>query len=464
MNGLESIMQLTIEKLVYGGDGLARLPGDDSGKGKAVFIPFVLAGEEIAATLIEQRPGFARGHLDSLLQASPDRVEPQCPHFTACGGCHYQHARYEEQLKTKVQILRENLRRLAKFELETEVIVHSASTSARPTQARAVSREWNYRNRARLALRHDEGFKLGYRRFASDEVLAVEECPIVSPSLQRAMHAIWKLGRDGHIPASLREVEILADAEDEKLMAVFHQAAGDQNFPERLIGLLREALPSLESIAAVGESTPSRKQPDPEPAKPKILAGTGFFTYNVGRHAYQVSVGAFFQSNRHLIPELVRIVTAGPSGNTMTGEVALDLYAGVGLFSLPLAENFQRVVAVESSPLSFGDLRRNLPPHAKAVRATTESYLEDAGRKMRADLIVVDPPRTGLGARVAKSLAQSRTPRITYVSCDPATLARDLAVLIEGGYRVTEAHLVDLFPQTFHLETVLHLTQQDMRK
>jgi len=438
-------VRLTIEKLVYGGDGLARLPADDSGKGKAVFVPFVLEGDEIAATLVEQRPGFARGRLDSVVRASVQRVEPQCPHFTACGGCHYQHASYEEQLRIKVEILRENLRRLAKFELDTEVIAHA-------------SPPWNYRNRTRLALRHEGGFRLGYRRFGSDEVLAVEECPIVSPLLQQAMQALWKVGHDGHIPSSLREVELFSDAEDEKLMAIFHQAS-DQAFPEPLIELLQAELPGLESMAAVAERTPSRKQPDPEPTKPTILAGGGALTYNVGEHAYQVSAGAFFQSNRHLIPELVRIVTEGPSGK-MAGGTALDLYAGVGLFSLPLATSFQRVVAVESSPHSFGDLRRNLPPHAKANRATTESYLADSGKKLRADLIVVDPPRTGLGVRVANSLAQSGTPRITYVSCDPATLARDLAILIQGGYHVAEAHLIDLFPQTYHLETVLHLERR----
>jgi len=439
-------MQLAIEKLVYGGDGLARLPSDESGKGKAAFVPFVLSGEEVAATLVEQRPGFARGRLDSVLQPSPQRVEPECPHFKACGGCHYQHASYEEQLRIKVEILRENLRRLAKFELEAEVIVHA-------------SPPWNYRNRTRLALRHNDGFRLGYRRFGSEEVLAVEECPIVSPLLQEAMRALWKLGRDGHIPPYLREVELFADAADENLTAVFHQAPVNQTFPESLIELWQTEVRAIESIAIVSERTPSRKQPEPEPAKPKILAGTGALTYNVGAQHYQVSAGAFFQSNRHLIPELVRIVTAGPSGKAATGEIALDLYSGVGLFSLPLATSFRRVVAVESSPLSFGDLRRNLPPHAKAVRATTESYLAEAGRKLRADLIVVDPPRTGLGTHVANSLAKSGTPRITYVSCDPATLARDMAVLIQGGYRLVEAHLFDLFPQTYHLETVLHLSR-----
>jgi 23S rRNA (uracil1939-C5)-methyltransferase len=442
-------MQLTIEKLVYGGDGLARLPADASGKGKAAFVPFVLTNEEITATLIEQRPGFARGRLDSVLRGSPQRVEPPCPHFAACGGCHYQHANYEEQLRIKVEILRENLRRLAKFELETEVVVHA-------------SPPWGYRNRTRLALRQDGGFKLGYRRFNSDEVLAVEECPIVSPLLQRAMQALWKIGRAGQIPIPLREVEFFADAEDQKLTAVFHQAqggrAGGSDFPKPFIALLQAELPGLESIGLTEERVPSRKYPNSEPVAPNILAGHGTLTYNVGQLAYQVSAGAFFQSNRHLIPELIRIVTVGQKGET-----ALDLYAGAGLFSLPLAANFQRIVAVESSPLSFPDLRRNLPPHAKAVRSTAEAYLQEAGKKLRPELIVVDPPRTGLGSSVARSLAQSGSPRITYVSCDPATLARDLTRLVEGGYHVTEAHLIDLFPQTYHLETIVKLTHGQAR-
>ncbi len=437
-------MQLAIEKLVYGGDGLARLPSEGNGKGKAAFIPFVLAGEEVAATLVEQHSGFARARLDSLLQTSPHRVDPKCPYFQACGGCHYQHVSYDEQLRVKVEILRENLRRLAKFELEAEVVVHP-------------SPPWNYRNRTRLALRHDGGFRLGYRRFASEEVLAVEECPIVSPLLQRAMQMLWTLGRDGQIPSFLREVELFADAEDAKLVAVFHQAADGEIFPQPLIELLQADLAALESVAVVSERTLSRKQPEPEPAKPEILAGTGSITYNVGGHAYQVSAGAFFQSNRHLVSELVRIVTEGPAGKIATGGIALDLYAGVGLFSLPLAANFQRVVAVESSPLSFGNLRRNAPPHAKAVRSTAEAYLQEAGKKLCPELIVVDPPRTGLGDRAARNLAACHAARITYVSCDPATLARDLIVLSEGGYNVEQAHLVDLFPQTYHLETVLHL-------
>src|SRR5258708_12328707 len=173
-------MKLTIEKLVCGGDGLARLPADASGKGKAVFIPFVLAGEEIAATLTEQKPGFARGRLDAVVRASAERVSPPCPHFGTCGGCHYQHATYAEQLRIKTEILRENLRRLAQLELPVEIQVHA-------------SPPWNYRNRSRMALRHEPGVALGYRRMGSEQILPVETCPITSPLLQKPLPALFPL-------------------------------------------------------------------------------------------------------------------------------------------------------------------------------------------------------------------------------------------------------------------------------
>ena len=438
-------LQLTIEKLIYGGDGLARLPADASGKGKAAFIPFVLAGEEIEATLTEQHPGFARGRFSQIIRTSPERVPAPCPHFAACGGCHYQHATYAEQLRIKTEILRENVRRLAKMELPVEIQMHQ-------------SQPWGYRNRTRLALRQAEaskngGFTLGYRRLASEEILSIEECPIVSPLLQKAMTALWQLGREGQVPVTLQEVELFANAEDIKLLVSFYgpaRSAGSDAALESFAAHLQAELPELESAAVFGERRYKGQAAEDE--KPRILLGSGFLTYNVLGPAYEVSAGAFFQSNRYLIPTLVEIVTKG-----RTGRAALDLYAGGGLFSLPLAAQFERVVAVESSPASFGDLRRNLPPHAKAVRSTAEAYLQDAGKKFRPELIVVDPPRTGLGTKAARRLADCHAPRITYVSCDPATLARDLAILSDAGYRVEEAHLVDLFPQTFHLETVLKL-------
>ncbi len=385
-------MQLTIEKLVYGGDGLARLPADASGKGKAAFVPFVLAGEEIAATLMEQKSGFARGRLDAVHRPSLDRVSPPCPHFGSCGGCHYQHATYAEQLRIKTEILRENLRRLAKLELAVEIQVHA-------------SPPWNYRNRTRVALRHERGFELGYRRMGSEQILAVETCPISSPLLQKAMTALWALGRNGQVPASLQEVEFFSNADDTKLLLSLFRR-GETAKPEAdlksFVSQLQSDLAELETVALFAGRQHHRKNQEPEDEKPQILAGSGFLTYAVSGHNYQVSAGAFFQSNRHLIPTLVEIVT-------------------------------------------------------KDLRSTAEAYLQNASKKLRPDQIVVDPPRAGLGAKTARALADCRAPQVTYVSCDPATLARDLAAFNATGYRIEEAHLLDLFPQTYHLETVLHL-------
>jgi 23S rRNA (uracil1939-C5)-methyltransferase len=192
------------------------------------------------------------------------------------------------------------------------------------------------------------------------------------------------------------------------------------------------------------------------------LVGTNSLTYQTQSHAYRVSAGSFFQTNRHLTDELVNIVAQEPSG-----DLAIDLYAGVGLFSTALACDFRHIVSVESSHRALPDLQYNLPPNGEAVKATTEQYLgqcndkEHAGRivsgKRRPDLIVVDPPRSGLGERLARSLANAAAPRLTYVSCDPATLARDLVPLLAAGYRVEQAHVIDLFPQTYHLESVLKL-------
>ena len=186
-------MQLTVEKLIYGGDGLARLPANEQGPGKAAFVPFVLAGEEIEASVLEQKPGFARAHAEQILQSSPHRVTPDCPYFQRCGGCHYQHASYEHQLEIKASILKENLRRIAKLELSTNLSIH-------PSPA------WNYRNRTRLRVQTSPEFALGYYKFGSHELLPMEQCPISSPLINRAISACWELGRRGRIPSELQEM------------------------------------------------------------------------------------------------------------------------------------------------------------------------------------------------------------------------------------------------------------------
>ena len=458
-------MLLNIEKLIYGGDGLARLPADARGKGKAAFVPFVLTGEKIEAALTEEKPGFARAQASVIVQPSPQRVSAPCPHFGRCGGCHYQHTTYQHQLEIKREILLENLRRIAKLELQCEIEVHP-------------SPPWNYRNRSRLQVRTLPAFAAGYFKFASHDLLPVEECPISSPLINRGIAALWKSGRAGRAVEGVREVEFFAGSDSEgnetKLLLEFLCAPEARRAAVR--AWAEELCAAMPEIAGVA----SFREPQKGVQEPLVSVGASELTYQTKAAAYRVSAGAFFQTNRFLIDELVRIVTGGARG-----ELALDLYAGVGLFSTALACSIRHIVSVESSQTAAKDLQYNLPVTAKAVHAATEHYLAGLGVKGRAgpgaqdgavqygavgegavlpqlfqpDVIVVDPPRGGLGDRVARLVAGAGAPRLTYVSCDPATLARDLILLQSAGYRVDQAHLVDLFPQTYHLESVLHLVR-----
>ena len=455
-------MLLTIEKLIYGGDGLARLPADSpaapnsdeaSGRGKTVFVPFVLADEKIEASLTEQKSGFARAKADSIVAPSPHRVSPPCPHFTHCGGCHYQHTTYEPQLEIKKEILRESLRRLAKLELPFDIEVHP-------------SPPWNYRNRSRLQVQTQLAFAAGYFKMASHDLLAVEECPISSPLINRGIASLWRSGRAGKVPDGVREVEFFANADDTQLLidvscAREARRAAMREWAEDF----RAAMPEIAGVVAFREPNPGDRKASSQEIL--VTVGDAFLTYQTQRASYRVSAGSFFQTNRHLTDELVNIVTAGQSG-----KLALDLYAGAGLFSTALASDFHHIVSVESSQTSTADLSYNQSSNGEAVQATTEQYLaraENSGRVGKGsvlphvlnkpDLAVVDPPRSGLGERVARMLASLGAPRVVYVSCDPATLARDLVPLLAAGYRVEQVHLVDLFPQTYHLESVVHLAR-----
>jgi 23S rRNA (uracil1939-C5)-methyltransferase len=430
-------MQLKIDKLVYGGDGLARLPADEHGTGKTVFVPFSIDGEEIEAQIVEQKPGFARARLERVIEASPDRVQPGCPYFSKCGGCQYQHANYARQLEIKSAILLETLQRTAKIKLPCDLQLHG-------------SPEWNYRNRTRLKVRGAPEFAVGYYKFRSHELLPIEECPISSPLINLGIEKIWAAGRAGAISVAINELELFADHADERLLVESYCAPRTPKTAGQTIAAgIGQILPSAIGVE-VFEQPPANQA-----IEPRRLAsfGESSLVYETKAARYRVSAGAFFQVNRFLIDVLIAIVTDGASG-----KLALDLYAGVGLFSTVLARSFAQVIAVESSQTSLRDLRHNAPAEVKAVLATTEQYLGQVS-DLRPDLIVVDPPRGGLGERVVHSLAKFEAPRITYVSCEPSTLARDLKSMTGLGYRITGAHLLDLFPQTFHIESVFHLAR-----
>jgi 23S rRNA (uracil1939-C5)-methyltransferase len=440
-------LQLQIEKLVYGGDGLARLPADDKGPGKTVFLPFVVPGENVEATLAETRPGFARARLDQILTPSAERIPPDCPYFGSCGGCQYQHIAYVAQLRYKAEILRETLRRTAKLDLQSEISIHAGEP-------------WRYRNRTRMHVQHAPKFQLGYHRYGSRQLLAVEQCPISSPLINQAIHAVWALGNDGKVLQSVHGIQFFANHDDQQLLVeLYVRPGGTAKECQPFAAELHQLLPAIAGVVAFASSPvedDSRQfaplsSVHPEPGQE---IGANSLQYQVADHDFRVSAGSFFQTNRFLVEQLARIAVGDHKGRA-----ALDFYAGAGLFSLALALRFDQVLAVEASPHSVADLRHNASPNVKPIRATTEAFLTERAPKLAPDLVIVDPPRAGLGDKTARALGRMSVPRVTYVSCDPATLARDLRVLLESSFRVEQAHLVDLFPQTAHMETVLHLAR-----
>ncbi|MDR3763393.1 MAG: 23S rRNA (uracil(1939)-C(5))-methyltransferase RlmD [Acidobacteriota bacterium] len=442
-------MQCSIEKLIYGGDGLARIPAQgDERRGKTVFIPYVLPGETVEARVVEERKGFIRAEATEILTPSPARIAPLCPHFTHCGGCSYQHLDYAGQVEQKALILRETLQRGAKVELP-EVVTHTAEP-------------WGFRNRSRMKFAFEPEFALGYYRHGSHELEAVRECPISSPLINRAVSLLWGMAKELSEQPLLREVQFFANHDDSALLLELfvHYTAKPPEFAP-LAKLLREKMPEIAGVAIFAGVAPEGDLDDGsfEAAKQLLRAGAPYvegsrhMVYQVGEHEYRVSAGSFFQTNRFLVAELVELVTAGREGKSV-----MDLFSGVGLFTLPLARHFARVTSVEIAPYSYGDLEANATGgNMQKVRGTTEDFLRTA--RGRWDLAVVDPPRTGLGERAARFLGALQLPRITYVSCDPATLARDLGILLAAGYTVEAAHMVDLFPQTCHMESILQLVR-----
>jgi 23S rRNA (uracil1939-C5)-methyltransferase len=395
---------VTVEKLVYGGDGLARLAGAGQ-QSCVVLAPYVLPGERVRAEAAQEKPGLVRARTLEVLDPSVHRVAPLCPYFGRCGGCHYQHASYEAELAAKLAILEEELRRLGKIEPPAGIQVLSAEP-------------WGYRNRVQL---HIEAQSLGYREARSHKLCPITQCPIASPKLNETIAALTAMLRDRRWPRFLRSLEIFTD-EQQVQLNVLDTA---QPVARRFFDWCAERIPSLV---------------------PGALDYTGRF---------RVSRNSFFQVNRFLLDLLVENAIAGARGET-----AVDLYSGVGIFALALTRSFQRVIAVESNSAAVSDLYFNAERGAGASacqpqHATAEAFLE--ALDTAPDFMLLDPPRTGLGKTVVRRLLELKPGRITIVSCDPSTLARDLAALLTGGYSIGQMTLVDLFPQTYHLETVVRL-------
>jgi 23S rRNA (uracil1939-C5)-methyltransferase len=398
-----SDFDIVVDKLVYGGGGLGRLDG------RAVLAPFVLPGERARVRAASEKPGLVHASLLQVLAASPERIAALCPYFTHCGGCHYQHAPYELQLSLKRAILEDQLRRIGKIEPPAEIEV-------------VAGEPWNYRNRVQLRTDRAE---LGYRQAQSHRLCPIASCPIASPAINAAIGILREMLRDPRWPRFIRSFELFTDETQMQLNVL----ETERPVARRFFDWCAERIPGWVS---------------------------GSLDYAAAEYTWRVSSGSFFQANRFLIGSLIDRAIDGAAG--VEGGKALDLYAGVGLFSLPLARRFAQVTAVESGTRAVEDLRFNAGRAGvvvQAERANAEAFLDTL--EIAPDFVLLDPPRAGTGKRMVERLAQLHVPRIAMVSCDPATLARDLSGLLRAGYHIQRMTLIDLFPQTYHLETVVQL-------
>lgn len=423
-----------IEKLVYGGDGLAHADGN------TIFVPYVLPGEEVRATTKTKRKKLIWAELLEVSAPVKERGKAKCAHFQKCGGCHYQHISAAEQLRLKKEILRETLSRIGGVSWNGEVVEHSAEP-------------YGYRNRAQWAVRSGMPRALGYFLPESSVIVPIDECPVLSPRLAATFGHLQEMARAGRLPEGIQEIEAFADSADEKIAL---NVAFDR-FPKpatELAASFQSALPQLESLLLLDQKK-NRFE----------LTGPGYLTQEAGGYKFRVSHLSFFQVNRFMVEDLLKTVTANAHG-----ALALDLYSGVGFFTLPLAKVFTRVVSVDANLAATRDLYAN----AEIANVTIVSHNEHAEEFLKKtdekpEFVMLDPPRAGLGAESAERLADLGAQEIVYLSCDPSTLARDLAVLtgslrkpreITGPsirYEITEMHLFDLFPQTFHIETMVRL-------
>ncbi len=405
---MTDLKNIRVGNLAYGGEAIGRLPD-----GRAVFIPFAIPGELVQVRLVEEKPHYARAELNLVLEPSPRRIEPRCSHFTTCGGCHYQQMDYSTQLEGKTTILREQLERIGGLKELPDIEVITSPGAC-----------WNYRNNIQFHLTAQG--KPGYQKMHSNQTFAIRECHLPEASINRVWPQIDLEPMPGMERMSLR-----TGVNDEMMLIL------ESSNPQPLeFNIEQEAL----SVIYKG------------PSDSLVLAGSDHITMEVMDRQFRVSANSFFQVNTLQAEAMVKhILTNLPINDGMT---FLDVYCGVGLFSAFMAEKVKLVVGIESSPEACTDFTSNLDEydHVSLYEDNAENVLERVN--FNPDVILMDPPREGLGIRAVDGILTQGASHLVYVSCDPATLARDAKRLVNGGYSMIKLALVDMFPQTFHLECI----------
>lgn len=399
--GSGALVEVEIDDIAHGGEGVGRV------NGKAHFVPGVVPGEKVVARIVKDGGSWARAELVEVRNPSPSRVEPLCPHADRCGGCQWQHATYESQLAWKRNTVAAQLRHIGKI---PDPPVMDTVAPGPP---------FGYRNRMEFKVHNG---RPAMHRARSHEMVPLSVCELLDPKLATIFGRLDNLA--GVDQLVLRAGTNTADT----LMILTGEVpaqAADWGVP----------LARQEGKTVTGISGPAR------------------ISEEIGGTTFRITGNAFFQNNSHGAAALVELVRRALQPEAI--DTVLDAYAGVGLFGASLASEVGRVIAVESNRVAASDLQRNLEAAGvghRVIRGRMESVAGHLDEY--ADLAVADPPRTGLGEVGIAAVTATGPRRLAYVSCDPASLARDAALLAGEGYRLTEVTPLDMFPQTFHIEAV----------
>jgi 23S rRNA (uracil1939-C5)-methyltransferase len=410
---MRPLVEVDLTAMVFGGDAMGRLKD-----GKPIFVPFGIAGERVRVEIVEDKANFCRGRLLDVLEASPMRIAPRCRHFGVCGGCHYQHLEYEDQLRIKRQIVIDQFKRIGKFE-EPPV----GEIIASPDQ-------WNYRNTIQFHL--SKNGRLGYQKAATNQIVEIEECHLPLP----LMNDTWPELEIDPV-AGVERVSLRAGEGDDLLLLLEGKS---DSAPEFEVDFPISAL-------YLGNGSEI------------LLSGDGFTTMMVNGRGFRVSAESFFQVNLQQAERMVQLVMGSLDLNS--GDVVLDCYCGVGLFSAFIAPVAGKVIGVELSESACNDYAANLDEfdNVELYVGAAEQILP--GLKVKPNRVVVDPPRAGLERAALNAILAMAPEKIVYVSCDPSTLARDARLLTDGGYSIQGITPLDLFPQTFHVESIALFSKVD---
>jgi len=426
------IIELRIDSLSHGGDGVARDP-----EGRVVFVHGGAPGDLVRASIVKEEANLARADITEIIEPSPDRVPPRCPYADVCGGCQWQHVAYGAQARAKRRILSDALERVGGF---SGVPIAETVTG---------THDYGYRNRIELTVEHGDRLAIGYRGVDGTSLVPVDSCDLLPDAYRSVPKALSGALRylAGSSDLNLTRVGFRTSRSGGTSEIDLWTAPGP--FPRaHAAKMLADAL-RVDTVARVL----TRPEKGPRAVRGvEVLRGRGYWVEHLAGFEFTVSAASFFQVNTALAERLVSLVLDALSPSH--GDVVLDGYCGVGTFTLPLASAGADVIAVESSGSAVRDLRRNLEHaglDATVLPGDAARAIAEAGP---VDLAVVDPPRSGVCRDTLRALVDSQPRRIVYVSCDPATLARDGAALADAGWRLVSATPVDLFPQTYHVEAV----------